>query len=89
MNVLIPTAFRAHTDGEGNVSIEAQTVREALDRLIERYPGLDAILLDESRKLVSFVSVFVNEKNIRDLSHESTPLDASDELLLVPAIAGG
>lgn len=89
MKVLIPTAFRKHTEGEVSVSLQAETVRETLEQLVEKYPELRTLLLDESGKVVSFVNVFVNERNIRDLDHESTSLSESDELLLVPAIAGG
>lgn len=89
MKVLIPTAFRKHTGGEGVVSLEANSVREALDQLVERHPEIQSSLLDDSRSVLSFVNVFINDKNIRDLDHEATPLAESDELLLVPAIAGG
>ncbi|MEO1523868.1 MAG: MoaD/ThiS family protein [Planctomycetota bacterium] len=89
MKVLIPTAFRKHTDGQAEISFAATSVREALDQLVERFPELEASLFDESRSVASFVNVFVNEENIRDLNQESTALGESDEVLLVPAIAGG
>ena len=89
MKVIIPTALRKHTGGVNHVSVVAATVNDALHRLIEIHPDLRSSLFDDSERLVSFVGVFVNERNIRDLDHEATKLTESDEILLVPAIAGG
>lgn len=89
MKVIIPTALRKHTDGRRDVAVSAATVDDALKQVVDTYPDLRSSLLDESDKVVSFVNVFVNERNIRDMQNEATPLSESDEILLVPAIAGG
>lgn len=92
MKVIIPTALRKHTDGNQHVSVAAEsagTVKEALRQVTDVHPDLRDKLFDGSGKLVSFVNVFVNEQNIRDLDDEATKLNDSDEILLVPAIAGG
>lgn len=89
MKVIIPTAFRKHTDGVNHVMVTAATVQNALEQLIEIHPDLRNSLFDDSQSLVSFVNVFVNDRNIRDLANEETELADTDEILLVPAIAGG
>lgn len=89
MNVIIPTSLRAHTGGLGIVDVQGQNVDEALLSLVTSYPGLKPQLLDTSGGLASHVNVFVNDTNARDLDEGATTLAESDEILLVPAIAGG
>ena len=89
MKVIIPTALRKHTDGQNHLSVTATTVAAALQQVVTAHPDLRNSLFDDSDRLVSFVNVFVNDRNIRDLENEATPLTETDEILLVPAIAGG
>lgn len=89
MKVIIPTALRKHTGGQNHVSVSATTVQDALQQVVATHPGLKASLYDDHDRLVSFVNVFVNDRNIRDLNDGATELSDSDEILLVPAIAGG
>ncbi|TWU06496.1 ubiquitin-like small modifier protein 1 [Stieleria varia] len=89
MKVLIPTALRKHTAGLKTVTVNGDTIDEAIRSLIQQYPDLSDKLLDDSNQLASFVNVFVNNENIRDLQQTQTVLNDSDEILLVPAIAGG
>ncbi|MFG0261768.1 MAG: MoaD/ThiS family protein [Novipirellula sp. JB048] len=89
MNVIIPTSLRQHTGGLGSIDVEGQSVDEALRYLVESHPALKPELLDASGALLSHVNVFVNETNARDLDEGATSLGESDEILLVPAIAGG
>lgn len=89
MNIIIPTSLRKHTDGSKAVAVAGKTVDVALQDLVNQYPNLRDQLLDPSGQLVSFVNVFVNDSNIRDLDNGDTSLREIDEILLVPAIAGG
>lgn len=81
--------MRQHTGGAGSVSVDGKTIDEAIQSLIDLHPALEQQLLDGSGCLVSYVNVFVNDTNARDLDDGSTALAESDEILLVPAIAGG
>ena len=89
MKVLIPTALRKHTDGQNHLSVTAATVEDALKQVVTAHPDLRSSLFDDSNQVVSFVNVFVNDRNIRDMENGATTLKESDEILLVPAIAGG
>ncbi len=89
MNVIIPTSLRQHTGGLGIIDVQGQCVDEALLCLVESHPALKPQLLDASGGLLSHVNVFVNDTNSRDLDAGATALAESDEILLVPAIAGG
>lgn len=89
MNVIIPTSLRQHTGGSKAVAVTGETVDTALQDLVTQHPTLRDQLFDPSGQLVSFVNVFVNDSNIRDLKNGDTAVRETDEILLVPAIAGG
>lgn len=89
MNVIIPTSMRAHTGGSKVVAVQGKTMSEAMGALVALHPGLRSHLLDASDQVVSYVNVFVNDTNVRDLDNGDTALTDADEILLVPALAGG
>jgi len=87
--VRVPTPLRRLTDGQGEVEVEAKTVREAIEKLEERYPGFKERLLDENGDLRRFVNLYLNDEDIRFLAGADTELKDGDVLSIVPAIAGG
>ena len=89
MNVIIPTSLRKHTGGASKVAVNGNLVADALRELVMQHPELKTHLYDDNGNLVTYVNVFVNNDNIRDLDAESTALTERDEIVLVPAIAGG
>ncbi len=90
MTIHIPTPLRTYTDGNAEVSILAGTVGAALEELVTAYPGLRSNLFGADGKLRSFVNVYLNEEDIRYLSlKEDSPVSPSDELSIIPSIAGG
>ncbi len=89
VSVYIPTALRGHVNDQAKVDLEAGTIREVLDRLVEQHPGLRGRLLDDGGELNKFVNVYLNDEDIRFLENMSTPVKAGDALTIVPSIAGG
>jgi adenylyltransferase/sulfurtransferase len=90
MTIHIPTPLRAYTDGKESVAVNAGTVATALQELVEAHPGLKNNLYGADGKLRSFVNIYLNEDDIRYLpSKEDSPTSPSDELTIIPSIAGG
>jgi molybdopterin converting factor small subunit len=89
IKILIPTPLRAYTGKKPVVEVNAQTVGEALDSLINQNPDLRRHLYSDDGKLRSFVNVYLNEDDIRYLDKESTPVKATDTISIVPSVAGG
>jgi len=89
VTVRIPTPLRRLTNGQGEVEVEAKTVREAIDKLEEQYPGFKERLVDEKGELRRFVNLYLNDEDIRFLKGADTELKDGDVLSIVPAIAGG
>jgi molybdopterin converting factor small subunit len=85
----IPPVLRAATGGEKRLSIEGTTVREVIDRLVATYPGTGAQLRTPDGELNRFVNVFVNGTDVRHLQSLDTPVGDADEVVLLPAMAGG
>ncbi|WP_197231293.1 MoaD family protein [Novipirellula artificiosorum] len=89
LKVRIPTVLRKHTDNQPMIELAGANVAQLLVHLQQQYPELATQLFDDGGRLASYVNVFVNDKNIRDLQDVDTVLKQGDEVLLVPAIAGG
>ncbi len=87
--VKVPTPLRAFAGGRAEVEVEGRTVGEAVQALVRAHPGLGRHLLTPEGNLRSFVSVFVNERDIRALARDATELKPGDVVSIVPAIAGG
>jgi molybdopterin synthase sulfur carrier subunit len=87
--VRIPTQLRSLTSGEGEIVVEAATVRDAINAIDAAHPGIGERLLDESGQLRRFVNVFVADEDVRFLDGLDTKLDAGQTLSVVPAVAGG
>jgi len=89
ITVRIPTQLRSLTSGEGEITVEAATVRDAINAIDVAHPGIGERLLDESGQLRRFVNVFVADEDVRFLNGLDTKLDAGQTISVVPAVAGG
>lgn len=89
VTVRIPTQLRPLTAGEGEIVLEAATVREAIGALDAAHPGIGERLLDEAGELRRFVNLFVADEDVRFLDGLNTPLTSGQTLSVVPAVAGG
>jgi sulfur-carrier protein len=89
VTVRIPTQLRELTSGQGEITVEAVTVREAIDQLNSAHPGIGERLLDDSGNLRRFVNLFLAEEDVRFLEGLDTPITAGQTLSVVPAVAGG
>ena len=86
----VPTALRRVTDGKETLEIPEGTVTQALDILDLQYPGFnERILDDESGDVHPFISIFLNDNDIQYIDGLETTLSEGDELIIIPAIAGG
>ena len=85
----IPTPLRQYAGKQASVEVPAGTVGEALSSLVSRNPELRKHLFTDDGKLRAFVNVYLNDEDIRYLSKESTPVQESDTISIVPSIAGG
>jgi MoaD family protein len=88
IDVRIPTILRTYTGGEKAVSGEGGTLAELIDNLESNHPGLKERLIDGT-ELRRFVNVYVNDEDVRFTGGLETKLDDGDEVVVLPAVAGG
>ena len=88
IKVKFPTVFVQVTK-ERRVEVDnAGSVKDLLDTLFERYPGLKEKLIKDD-ELTPFINIFVNGEDIRLLNGVETELKDGDEVAFIPAISGG
>jgi sulfur-carrier protein len=87
--IRLPQVLRAQADGERAIEVEGATIGDAVQALVGRHPALAGQLLTPEGDLHRFVNVYLNGRDVRYLGGLETPVDARDEIRLLPAIAGG
>jgi molybdopterin converting factor small subunit len=81
--------LRKFTGGEEAVESAAKNLAELFDGLELKFPGIKQTLCTPEGKPHRFVNIYVNEEDIRFLGGNEYTFRDGDEILLVPAIAGG
>ena len=85
-SVWIPALMRELTDGEPQVTVPGETVRQLISNLEQAYPGIEARLCEEGQ-LRPTISVVVDGRvSSQRLRHR---LNESSEVHFLPAIGGG
>lgn len=87
--IRIPSPLRRITGGQDRVEVEGSTLLETVEALEGKFPGIKARLLDESGELKHFVNVYINGEDVQFLQGLDTPITSTDEVSIVPAVAGG
>lgn len=87
--VFIPTTMRKATGDQPQIEAAAGPLGDVLSRCAESHPGLRTLLFDDSGTVKRYINVFVNGADMRTLSGLDTPVSERDEIILVPAMAGG
>ena len=89
ITVKVPTIFRAQTRGSPSVEASGRTLRDLLDDLDVRYPGLKYRIVDDEGELHRFVNLYVNDEDVRYLASLDTTVQEGDTVSILPAVAGG
>jgi [CysO sulfur-carrier protein]-thiocarboxylate-dependent cysteine synthase len=89
IRVRIPPTLRAEVGGAREVEASGETLRDVLDDLAERFPGLGRQVLDGGNGIAPFVNVYVDREDVRTLQGLETPVSEGATVILLPAMAGG
>jgi molybdopterin converting factor small subunit len=87
--IRIPTPLRPYAGNTPEVTVTGETVGAALNDLTVKHPDLRKHLYTEAGELRAFVNVFLAQEDVRHLQGEKTPLKETDQLRIVPSVAGG
>ena len=89
VKIRIPSPLRNFTNGADIIEVTAGTVAQALEQLKGKAAGIETRLFKGPAQLNRYVNVYKNEEDIRFLQNQETPLKTTDEISIIPAIAGG
>ncbi len=89
MRILLHGAYRGFAGGARDVTLDATTLRQALEGLVSVHPSLAERLRDEHGRLRAHLSLFVNEEDSRFLGGEDATLRDGDIVHVIPALSGG
>jgi molybdopterin converting factor small subunit len=81
--------LRRQTDGAELVLLEGETLGDILEGLETRYEGLRGKLRGPRGEIRRFVNIYVNDSDVRLLDGSTTPVTDGDEVIIIPAVAGG
>jgi len=87
--VRVPTPLQKLTQNQGEVKVSGANIKELIEDLEKKFPGIKERICDEAGKIRRFINIYVNEEDVRFLQQEETPLKDGDEISIIPAIAGG
>ena len=88
IEVRIPTILRTYTGGEKAVDASGDTLAALIDDLEASHPGIKERLIDGA-DLRRFVNVYVNDEDVRFTGGLETALSDGDQIVVLPAVAGG
>jgi len=92
IEVRIPTILRTYTDGAKAVDAQGESLSALIDDLEANHPGLKDRLIelkDGKADLRRFVNVYVNDEDVRFIGGLEAELSDGDQVVVLPAVAGG
>lgn len=87
--VILTRALARQTGGDLRYSVEAATVREAIDAVVREHPRLRRYLLNDNGTLRQHVNVFINDALVADRSRLTDPVSPNDAVHVLQAVSGG
>ena len=92
VEVRIPTILRTYTGGEKSVGAAGESLSAVIDDLETKHPGIKERLIDATdgkTDLRRFVNVYVNDEDVRFIGGLDAPVADGDQVVVLPAVAGG
>ena len=87
--ISLPSVLTPLAGGHHTVDATGETVGETIDDISRRFPSLAPRLRDEHGAPYPFVTIYLNDDDIRFIGGFEAPVKPTDELSVVPAVAGG
>ncbi len=88
VEVRIPTILRTYTGDQKSVEASGASLSALIDDLESNHPGIKDRLVEDG-DLRRFVNVYVNDEDVRFLGGLEAPVSDGDQVVVLPAVAGG
>ena len=89
LTIHLPAVLAKLADGRKSITAEGHTVGEAVGDAARQFPALSTRLRDEHGNPYPFVTFYLNDEDIRLSGGFELAVNDGDELIVVPAVAGG
>jgi molybdopterin synthase sulfur carrier subunit len=92
VEVRIPTILRTYTGEQKSVEASGSSLSAVIEDLESHHPGIKDRLVEDkdgSVDLRRFVNVYVNDEDVRFLGGLDAPVSDGDQVVVLPAVAGG
>lgn len=83
------TQLAQHVECPPGQAVDAETLREALDKMFGEYPRLRGYVLDERGVIRQHIAVFIDGEMLRQRDNLNVPLGAQSEVFVMQALSGG
>jgi molybdopterin synthase sulfur carrier subunit len=90
--VQLYATLRPRAGGESGVEVPwspGDTVGDVVRELLRRKPGLNGYILNQEGRLLPYVNVFLNGRDIRFLGGLETRVEGEADFDIFPPVAGG
>lgn len=89
VTIHLPAILRRHAGGVATLSASGGTVAAVLADLDKTHPELGRRIRDAAAPPNAFVTIYLNDEDVRFQGGLDAPVGPSDEIAIVSAIAGG
>jgi molybdopterin converting factor small subunit len=86
VRIRVAPLLYSYTGGLKTIEVEGSTLREAINALDRRYPGVAFRMIDEQGQIRPHMNIFVGEQSVRD---PDVALAEGVEIYIVGALSGG
>ena len=85
--IWIPPLLQKFTNGENQIEIDGNSIRQVIEELEKRYPGIKPRICDSEGKIRTEIAVAVDGEVAQ--TGVRTPVDPRSEIHFLPALSGG
>ena len=89
VTVQLPSVLARLAGGARALDGEGATLADVIGEICGRFPQLATRLRDERGEPYPFVTIYLNDEDIRFLGGFGAPVRDGDVVTVVPAVAGG
>lgn len=82
-------ALKRFFPGIEATDVPGQTVRDLLNNLEKKYPGLMNYIVDDQGRMRQHVNIYLNNELIKDREKLSDHVEEGDEVYVMQALSGG
>jgi len=89
VTIQLPKVLAELAGGVREIEATGSTLGEAVAEVAARFPNLGPRLRDDQGRPYEFVVYYLNDEDIRLNGGFAAPIEDGDEVIIVPAVAGG